>query len=309
MQDPSASVDPLPRAQWVAGAFIAVAALAAYYPSFGVPFLLDDASSISGNPTIRHLWPLTDALSPPHGGGLTVEGRPVLNLSLALNVAISGSAVWSYHAVNLAIHVAAGLTLFGIVRRTFSAASRDAFLFALTTALLWTLHPLQTESVTYIIQRAESLMGLFFLLTLYGFIRGISSPRPVWALGFSVGTCLLGMATKEVMVAAPLVVLLYDATFVTGGFGAALRARRGYYAALAATWVLLARLVVAAGDRGGTIGALTGVAWWEFALTQSRAVIHYAKLAVLPSPLIFDYGSDFVLHALSVAPHVALHGL
>jgi len=99
--------------------------------------------------------------------------------------------VWSYHALNLMIHVLAGLTLFGIVRRTLGLVGRvipnpplsvsdpsdrrvkdnapylaNATLLAFFAALLWTLHPLQTESVTYIIQRAESLMGLFYLLTI-----------------------------------------------------------------------------------------------------------------------------------------------
>src|SRR6185369_8786768 len=105
--------------------------------------------------------------------GTTVSGRPLVNLSLALNYAISGSNVWSYHALNILIHLAAGLVLFGLVRRTLSTFNFQASTAsACAVALLWTLHPLQTESVTYVVQRAESLMGLCYLLTLYGFIRG-----------------------------------------------------------------------------------------------------------------------------------------
>ena len=107
------------RGPLLAAALIALAALAVYANSFSVPFLFDDAPSVVDNPTIRHLWPLWEPLSPPHQHlGLTVEGRPLLNLSLAVNYAISGPNVWSYHALNLAIHLLAGLTLFGIVRRT-----------------------------------------------------------------------------------------------------------------------------------------------------------------------------------------------
>src|ERR1035438_1270270 len=113
--------------------------------------------------TLRHwntaFWPPIDT---------SASGRPILNLSLAANYAVGGTAVWGYHAVNLAIHVLAGLTLFGIVRRTFAPRTGAAAVFvAFLAALLWALHPLQTESVTYIVQRAESLMGLFYLLTLY----------------------------------------------------------------------------------------------------------------------------------------------
>ena len=177
----------------LAGAIAAAAGLA-YGRTFRAPLIFDDASSISGNPTLRHL---AAAVWPP--AGATVSGRPVLNLSLALDYAVSGTAVWSYHATNLLIHVLAGLTLFGIVRRTLGRrAAASAPQVAFCAALLWTLHPLLTESVTYVVQRAESLMGLFYLLTLYGVIRGAASEGPGgrrW-YALSLCACLAGMGTK-----------------------------------------------------------------------------------------------------------------
>jgi protein O-mannosyl-transferase len=92
-------------------------------------------------------------------------------LTLALNYAVSGLDPWSYHVANLAIHASAALVLFGIVRRTLQGPRlRDRFRtqangLAAAVAVCWAVHPLQTESVTYIIQRMESLMGLFLLLT------------------------------------------------------------------------------------------------------------------------------------------------
>ena len=155
------------------------------------------------------------------GAGATGGGRPVLNLSLALNYLMGGTAAWGYHLVNLLIHLCAGLVLYGILRRTF----RGFDLPAAAVALLWTAHPIQTEAVTYIVQRAESLMGLFYFLTLYCFIRyGEGSRR--WAV-LSVLACFLGMGTKEVMVSAPLVVLFTTAPLSAarwrrpGGRGAA----------------------------------------------------------------------------------------
>ena len=156
---------------WVCSAILAVAGFVAYSRTFSVPLLYDDIPAILNNPTIRH-W--DTVLSAP--GQTTAYGRPILNLSLALNQAISGTAVWSYHVLNLVIHILAGLTLFGIVRRTLARrGDAAAQLIGFSVALLWTLHPLQTEAVTYIVQRAESLMGLFYLLTLYCFIRGIGA--------------------------------------------------------------------------------------------------------------------------------------
>ena len=109
---------PAGRTDWPAlagGALLAAAALAAYSRTFSVPLLYDDLLSITDNPSIRHLG---TSLFPP--AATTAGGRPVLNLSLALNYAVGGTDVWGYHALNLAIHVLAGLALFGIVRRTLS---------------------------------------------------------------------------------------------------------------------------------------------------------------------------------------------
>src|SRR5688572_33030910 len=99
-------------------ATLVAAIVAAYLNSLGGPFVFDDLLAILENPTIRRLWPLTDVLFPPRGEGLTVEGRPVLNLTLALNHAIGGTAVRGYHVFNLIVHALAALTLFGVVRRT-----------------------------------------------------------------------------------------------------------------------------------------------------------------------------------------------
>jgi tetratricopeptide (TPR) repeat protein len=351
------------RADWlglVGGAILAAGVIAVYSRTFSVPLLFDDIDAIVENPTIQH-W--NTAWWAP--GNTTATGRPVLNLSLALNYAVSGTAVWTYHAFNLAIHVLAGLTLFGIVRRTLGLVGRvipnpplsvsdpsdrrvednapypaNATLLAFAAALLWTLHPLQTEAVTYIVQRAESLMGLFYLLTLYCFIRGAepegsscrsllagdeqhasseiackqaptlpntqSSHARCWFAG-SVGACLLGMATKEVMVSAPLIMLLYDRTFIAGSFREAWRRRAGLYAALAATWLVLIGLVASTGwNRHGASGFDVGIAPWAYWLTQFEAVSRYVGLSVWPDPLVFEYGTVWVNHPAEVALYALL---
>jgi tetratricopeptide (TPR) repeat protein len=283
------------------------AALLAYANSLHGPFVFDDESSITTNPTIRKLWPLTEPLSPPLTN-VTAQGRPILNLSLAVNYALGGVAVEGYHAVNLLIHALAGMVLFGVVRRTL-AAEAGATGLALAVAVLWVVHPLQTESVTYVIQRAESLMGLFYLLTVYCFVRGTEAGGggARW-LGLAVGACALGMATKEVMATAPLMVLFYDRTFVAASFADALRRRWAFYAALFGTWVLLGWLVLqGGGNRGGSVGFGAGIEPWAYWLTQFKAVAVYLRLTIWPAPLVFEYGTfwvngagDIVIEALLV---------
>jgi tetratricopeptide (TPR) repeat protein len=313
---------------WLAVACLVGAILAAYHNSFSGPFVFDDGPAILGNPTIRHLSALGEVLSPPREAGQTVGGRPLVNLSLAVNYALGGEDVRGYHVFNLIVHTLGALALFGIVRRTLlQPALRARFgsaatPLALTVALLWAVHPLLTEAVTYVIQRAESLMGLCYLLTLYCFIRGTKpEDRPpgaggrrtpaaptigdlrgqVWLL-LAVGACMLGMATKEVMVSAPLLVLLYDRTFVAGSWRDAWARRKGFYLTLGATWLLLGWLVLGAEHRGGTAGLGLGDSVWTYALTQTRAIVRYLQLALWPHPLIFDYGTESIEHLVDALP-------
>jgi protein O-mannosyl-transferase len=329
----------IPSKTVLAGGVLVLAALAAYHNSFSGPFLFDDVPAIPGNETIRHLWPLWSVLSPPPGG-LTVSGRPVLNLSFAINYALGGNAVGGYHAANLLIHILAGLALFGVMRRTLGRLGQDLAASAtglgFAVALIWMVHPLQTESVTYIVQRAESLMGLFYLLTLYCFIRcadeaggklkAISGKRrlqadangpwekghsrlsltayrllPLWGW-LSIAACLLGMATKEVMVSAPVIVLLYDRTFISGSFGEAWRRRPAFYAGLAGTWLVLVGAVASASDRGGSAGFGTVIPWGLYVLTQLSAIVHYLRLSVWPRPLVFDYSGELARSPMEVVP-------
>jgi protein O-mannosyl-transferase len=288
-------------AAWLAVCLIALATAAAYANSLGGPFIFDDFASIPENPTIRDLGRIVQVLSPPPHGE-TVSGRPLLNLSFALDYALDGTNVRVYHATNLAIHVMAALLLFGVLRRTFLLPKlrerwgQIATLTAFAVALFWAVHPLQTESVTYIVQRAESLAGLFYLLTLYCVIRGAGiamDPRhPIqtdfWCI-MAILACLLGMATKEVVASAPLIVLLYDRAFLSDSFAQVVRKRWGLYASLAATWGLLAYGVFSSGwvFRGAELGAVDP---WSYARTQPEVILYYLRLSLWPSELCLDYG-------------------
>ena len=220
---------------------ILLAGLIAYANSFRGEFILDDFIAIQENPSIRHLLPLTGVLFPTHdlvAEGSTIEGRPLLNLSFALNFFFGGLEVWGYHAVNLAIHLTAGLLLLGIARRTFSLPrfqgwmGRSGDRLAFLVALIWVVHPLQTESVSYIAQRAESLVGMFYLLTLYLAIRAHGESHATWWRIGSVAACVLGTGAKEVMVTAPLMVIIYDGIFVAKSWGERWKKGKSFYLAL-----------------------------------------------------------------------------
>lgn len=274
---------------------IAGPVIAAYSNSFCGAFVFDDNSSIVNNPFIRSLTSLGSLMRDPLYAG--ISARPVVNMTFALNYAFGHLKVFGYHAVNLAIHISAALILFGIVQRTLQTEflkkryGRPSFWLALAIALLWALHPLQTQSVTYITQRAESLVGLFYLLTLYCFTRSNECARArLWQIG-SLIFCALGMATKQVMVSAPLVILLYDYIFISKSLPRIFRERMRFYAGLAATWGILALLnILTAMQPKATAGfSFKGITPLQYALIQPSSILHYLRLVFWPHPLIFDY--------------------
>ncbi|MCP4614830.1 MAG: hypothetical protein GY844_00205, partial [Bradyrhizobium sp.] len=148
----------------LAGLVLVVVGVATFGNNLDGPFVFDDTLAIERNESIRRLWPITDVLVAPAGS--SSAGRPVGNLTLAINYAIGEYEVGGYHVVNIGVHILCALVLFGVVRRTlllealrerFGAASSA---LALACALLWMVHPIQTECVNYLTQRYESLMGL-----------------------------------------------------------------------------------------------------------------------------------------------------
>ena len=334
------------RSPWtaLAVAAILVAGAAAYSDSFSGAFIFDDAP-VMEQPAARNLSPIWPTLA---------GARPFVQFTLAVNHRLLGGAAWGYHAFNLAIHLLAALTLFGVVRRTLSLPAlsevegpalnkaegpifaprfgRASTALAFCIALLWMLHPLQTESVTYITQRMESLMGLFYLLTLYGFIRAVSRrdtrapgtttayPALVlaphgglaswvtWRQGswyaVAVLACGLGMGSKEVMVTAPLVVLLYDRTFIAGSFREALRRRWGFYLALAGTWLIVSRQIMEAfapGAKSAGFG-FAGVTLLQYARSEPGVILHYLALTFWPGGLCLDYGWPVARKAWDILP-------
>ena len=327
---------------WIAATIIVLAGLAAFSNSFHGVFVFDDRHAIASNPSIRTLWPLTSAMNAPRD--TTLAGRPVASLSFALTYALApadardvfatGPGVadaatidrfqrnlWTYHAVNLALHVLTALALFGVVRRTLRTPvlalrfGKQPDLLALAIATIWVVHPLTTAAVTYIVQRVEVLMALFYVLTLYCAIRATDvatdgppegghddrlnddrrdNDRQYVVSGFSrtsgrwtaaaIVACALGMGTKETMVTAPVVVWVWDHLFLGSH-----RGRGPLYAGLAATWLPLAGIVSLA-PRSASVGfGLEGVSPWAYLMTQAGVIAHYLRLAFVPWPLSLDY--------------------
>ncbi len=325
------------HARWavVSAMLIVLATAAAFSSSFIGAFVVDDETSILRNPSIRQLWPMWSAALParprPDGRG-PAAAEPLAGPQLrdqrlsALELPRHESDDSHFRGAAAVRHCSADLSAADDAQPLGAAALP----LALVVALLWAVHPLQTESVTYIVQCAESLTGLLYLLTLYCFIRAASVegsgvrgqglrrfsvfsfqfrrihpssfilPPAAWYAA-AVLACLLGMASKEVMMSAPVIVLLYDRTFCAGSFRESWRRRYAFYLCLAGTWALLAWLILKMSTLGTDIGPGTQeFTWWSYLLTQPGVIVHYLQLAFWPSELCIDYSWPAPQHVAEI---------
>jgi protein O-mannosyl-transferase len=277
---------------------LAIAASIAFSTSFKGVFVFDDEGVIVNSNAIKSLWPIWKFFA-------RNNPRPIVDLTLAFNYAIGGlkSPPIGYHVVNLTIHVLAALFLFDIISRTLllilNAANlhRSASLIAFAIALPWTVHPLQTQAVTYLVQRSESIMGLCFLLTLHGVLVGHGSKSPWRWYAVSLLACAIGMGTKVVLVAAPVVVICYDYLFLCSSWIGILRRRGWYYAALVGVivfslyWTGLFNSIL--NPNPGyevTVGfGIKNASPITYLATQAGVILHYLRLCVWPASLCVDY--------------------
>ncbi len=302
-------------------AILGMAVLAVYFPAARGPFIFDDNSSIVNNPSIRQLWPLVGSgedagpLNPPESS--PTHGRLLVNLALALNYRFGGLDPFGYRVAHMVIHLLSAMLLWAIVARTLrldrfgGRYDRVAEPFAFASALVWAMHPLNTESVVYITQRTELMMGMFYLSTLYCSMRFWATERTAARRGWLLLAwlaCMSGMLCKEMMASAPAMVLLYERTFVAGSFRRALSRSWPLYAGLTLAWVPVIALNfggACAPGAGFGMGA-TAQEWW---FTQSKVLYLYLKLAVWPWPLVIHYEVPYLKTVSEAWPWLLTTGL
>ena len=319
----SARNPELARSRETLGAWlvIAVAAALVYSNTFDASFHFDDIQNIVQNDALRdpsRLWP-------PSGG------RYLGYLSFALNYRVGGLEVFGYHLANLGIHVCNGLLVFwltALTLRTPAMRNADAGPLVrryapLAAGLLFSVHPLATQSVTYIVQRFASLAALFYLLSVALYVQArlsLEAERP--SKGRSAAFYCLSllaaagaMRTKEISFTLPLVAAGYELLFFRPG-------RRSLLLVPLAATALLVPLGLATqgqgladvlGDVSGFASETREISRWAYLLTQSRVVLTYLRLLILPVeqnldhdfPISTSLGDPAVLVALALLLGIA----
>ncbi len=291
-------------------ALVALVGVAAYANSLGVPFAFDDWGAILDNPALRDLA----AFFPPwrFPGGVN---RYVALLTFALEYRIHGLSPAGFHAVNLSIHVAAASVLYALARLTMRVArppgpqpAADA-LGALLAALVFVAHPVETQAVTYVVQRMASLATLLYLASLLCYAAARLRP-PGARSGFlyvgSLAAALLAMGTKEIAFTLPIAIVVYDLAFL----GGPPRRRVAWLLPLAATLAVipLEKLAQSPGadlatafDRATRV--MASVPRLHYLLTQATVVVRYLALLVVPVGQRVEY--DLPLRTSLLDPAVA----
>lgn len=271
------------RRQWPV-LLLALLIVLPYARTLEVPFLFDDPGAITENPYLKNpgtgewIWKTPD--------NTTFSGRPVVQWTFAANSAVTGMEPAGMRMVNVAIHVLSALVLWHLLGRipVPGSSSPVPFWLAWGTAWLWAVHPLHTQAVTYLAQRTESLMGFFYLLTLWASWRGWESRR--WRV-VAVVACALGMGTKEAMVSAPLAVVLLDWCATRHPARELWRRRGWFYLALCAGWLIL--MLCLGTSTVVDLHAQNPLRPMEYLMIQAEVITHYLRLAAWPYPLVFDY--------------------
>ncbi|MBF0571105.1 MAG: tetratricopeptide repeat protein [Candidatus Omnitrophica bacterium] len=200
---------------------IAGLGLLVYINTFFCSFQFDDTPSIIDNHFIKNISDLQNIWN-------FWPCRFITYLSFALNYHLHGLNVFGYHLFNLSVHLASGFFVWWLVLLTFSSPfmkedkiAKHAGPIALFAGLVFVAHPMQTEAVTYIVQRAASMAALFYLasLSLYvksRLLRDEKSSSIQWKFYYIAAalTAIAAMFTKEIAITLPLMILLYEFSFL-----------------------------------------------------------------------------------------------
>ena len=289
--------------RFLAPAAVVLAGLLAYSSAFPGAFVFDDAPNVSRNPQLDR--PL-DYL--PGGEGYSAQpGRAVTFATFALDRAVAGNAPTFHRAVNVAIHLASALLVLALTLAAFqaprlrgSALAPQAWAVGLVAGLLFVAHPIQSQAVTYIVQRLASLATLFYLLAALLYVRwrsaGVAGSRGWLARSTYAGAlaaAVLAMRSKEIAFTLPAALLLLEAALFEGPWKRRVAWLIPFGAAAA---IIPATLLAASAPAGALLGdpsdatrVQTAMSRGDYLLTQFTVIARYLGLIVLPAGQTIDH--------------------
>jgi protein O-mannosyl-transferase len=311
---------------------IAALGFLVYSNTFHSSFHWDDSPQIVDNPVIKVLKNFTS-----NAKGYNFNPRRFVGyLTFALNYYVGGGSVTGYHVVNLVIHIINAFLIYFLILLTFrtptmrrpaSATGPPPVFIALFSALLFVSHPLQTEAVTYIVQRVASLATLFYLLSLFMYVKGRlklqgaerkghddepPGNRPVLSSVLYVLSSLLfavlAMKTKEIAFTLPIIIVLYEVTF----FRSSPKKKLLFLLPVLLTLLIIPLSVLHGGRPLGELlsdvthrtKVQTSMSRWDYLMTEMSVIATYIRLIFFPVNQNLDY--DYPLYNSFFTPSVFL---
>lgn len=270
-----------------------MSAVLLYSNTLEAPFYFDDEQNIVQNPYIR-LTELTFKKIVQAGFESPASQRPIANISFALNYYFDRYNVIGYHVVNIMIHIVNGILLYFLTKTTLSLSSLRArdkpySRIAFFTALIWLVHPIQIQSVTYVVQRMNSMSAMFFTLSLLLYVKGrlVGENQKRWPWFAGCGFAwILALGSKQIAASLPFFILLYEWYFFQNRSMSWLKKKLPYVIGLC---IFLGIIVFAYEGLNPVHSILSGYACRDFTLTervltQFRVVVYYISLLVYPHP-------------------------
>lgn len=308
----SAEVYPLWHKPYIQVLIILAVGFAIYFNSLGVPFQFDDNSCLVHNRAIRdfgyffdhsrlRLLPILQDIKN------NFVLRPVAYFSFAINYKLHGLAVWGYHVVNIAIHLLNALLIYLLISLTLSTwhfsnrlaeSNRLLRTMPLFAALLFVAHPLQTQAVTYIIQRITSMSTLFYLAAMVLFVKARLSKHGLTSNScylLSVASAVLAMETKEIAFTLPLIITLYEWIFFSGDLKKRILRLVPFLLTMAIIPYKVSQLATVHPSNNSVIGNAINLinfknfSSWDYLMTQFGVITTYLRLLVLPIGQNLDY--------------------
>jgi tetratricopeptide (TPR) repeat protein len=284
---------------------VTIVCIITYSHSFHAPFVFDDYRSIVENHIIKKI---DNFFSADTAISILQSNRYIGYLSFAMNYKIHGLDVTGYHIFNIAIHILNAFLVYSLVLLTFKTPflrnannandgrSISPSLLAFVTGLLFAVHPLQTQSVTYIVQRYVSLATFFYLVSLIAYINARLVSRRTSIIvfyTFSFLSAVLAMNTKQIAFTLPIVIILYELMFFEG---------ERKWRILSILPLLLTMLIIPVsligidkplgeviGDVSEVTRAHTDMSRGDYFFTQCRVLITYMRLFFFPINQNLDY--------------------
>ena len=283
-----------------------------YANTLHAPFLFDDAHNIQKN----HFLKLT-TLTPENLRQAAIKSpsptRPVANISFALNYYFHRDRLPGYHILNIAIHLLTGLFLYLFLNHTFrllkpARTDTEAHFLALCAALLWLVHPLQTQAVTYLVQRMTSLSAMFYLLSMLLYVRGRLAPKKTIKQIATFTGCglagLLALGSKEIAATLPFFIFLYEWYFFQDLDRRWLKKHVPAILALLVVLIGMTLLFLGHNPINSILGGFNGRSFTltERVLTEFRVVIFYLSLILFPHPGRLSLTHDFPISTSLLSP-------